>query len=394
MNEPHPNHSIEITLFTLGDSRDVNTWSNLPYFFSKALVSVGVKLNRVDIRPNKCLAVIYTLLFGIWARLFCRLLGRNVYFNFFRSRINAVLISHKIRTACRQFPQADFNVFLTFTFSSYTFSGTPVVHYCDQMLEELIEGQGRSALSFTEKISARQERQNLRHAAYIFATNQHCVDFIREHYGLVETTRCLRTGLNLEIDALDIEELLQKKRSSFDLLFIGRGVKWRGVDILVEAFERFNTRNSSRFQLQLVGITPQQLNCSSENVHFYGWLRKDNPQEYQTYINLLRNARLFIFPARTGPVPCAMKEALFMCTPVITSNFWDVDHVIQDGFNGVIIDSLAADAFAQSIEGLVTNEQRWEEYARNAHASVMGYSWNDTVEQFLAELVHISWTYH
>jgi hypothetical protein len=39
----------EITVFTIGDSKKMSTWSNVPFFFTETLISKGVKVNRVDI---------------------------------------------------------------------------------------------------------------------------------------------------------------------------------------------------------------------------------------------------------------------------------------------------------------------------------------------------------
>ena len=45
--------TFAINLFTYGDSRDVNTWSNIPYYFQRALLARGVRVNPINIAPTR-----------------------------------------------------------------------------------------------------------------------------------------------------------------------------------------------------------------------------------------------------------------------------------------------------------------------------------------------------
>ena len=43
--------TLPVNLFTYGDSLDINTWSNIPYYFRRALLAHGMRVNPIDITP-------------------------------------------------------------------------------------------------------------------------------------------------------------------------------------------------------------------------------------------------------------------------------------------------------------------------------------------------------
>ena len=49
----------EITVFSIGDSLELSTWSNVPYFLTKSLEDKNIKINRVNLEENKTLRLIY-----------------------------------------------------------------------------------------------------------------------------------------------------------------------------------------------------------------------------------------------------------------------------------------------------------------------------------------------
>jgi hypothetical protein len=54
----------EINVFTYCNASKLSTWSNVPYFFTETLEEKGIKVNRINIQPNKIFKTIYR--FTIW----------------------------------------------------------------------------------------------------------------------------------------------------------------------------------------------------------------------------------------------------------------------------------------------------------------------------------------
>lgn len=375
---------LKINLFSLGDANDINTWSNVPYFFARALTLKGINVRRINLIPKE----------GPAQRLISRLnnivnraaptLGFRPHPTF---RIPAFhrLINHHLRQACRQAEDSDLNVFLTFSFSSYQYSNTRVAHYCDRTYEHHLVEQGVRP-SYVGQWFIRKERQNLKNADYIFTFNRPCLEFIREHYNIRHPI-LLTAGLNLKGDEFpEPRELISRKEGSRNILFIGRGYHHRGVDILLAAFQRFNSTTSDPFTLHLVGMETRDLPGPQTNVICHGYLRKDDPAQYRRFMDLLASARLFVFPMRHGPIPGVLREALWMCTPVILTDVPHASDRIQDGRNGLLAATPDPDLFARCMGTLVSDRARWRQMAEYARQSVQEETWDSTAARFLEEV--------
>ena len=376
----------EINLFAAGDSSDIATWSNVPYFFAKSMQAREVRVNRINIIPgDEAIYRLYMRGYELLSVLRRKVLKKDRCYDFYRDRISLFLANQKIKRALRRFPDADVNVFLTFSFSSYQFSNVPVVHYCDLTYEMYLKGQGRK-ITNRQRRFIRIEKNNLKNAHYIFTTSRRCCEYIRDNHRLANV-KSVPAGINLEtLDDGDGESILAEKKHHKNVLFIGKGYHKRGVDILVDAFTEFNSRHADTWQLHIVGFSRDSFGELSDNIRCYGQLNKSIPSELACYLGLLRSARLFVMPMRAGPLPGVLKEAALMYTPSIVTNIWNMADIVRDGYNGMLVDRASADDFSRAMEELLGDEKSWEKLARNAHSSAGRYSWGGAVDEILKVL--------
>lgn len=377
-------NTLEFNLFVYGDSSDINTWSNLPYFFSKFLINKGIKLNRININPDESLLCRgYLNFLKKWITIKRKVIKKKFRFDPFRDKIITFLVNQKIKNENQKYPHANLNIFLTYSFSSYKFSNVPVVHYCDQTYEIFINDTKKETKK-RDFYFIKIERNNLKNSAHIFSTNPKCAKFIIKRYNLSNVTE-LRAGIHLENSFTENENhILTLKKKNKDILCIGKDAYKRGVDILIEAFNHFNCLNANSFTLHLVGVFQKNIAEVNEKIIFYGYLNKNNPSEFKIYCDLLKKSRLFVMPMRFGPRPGVVKEAGLMYTPVITTNIWHMNELIQDNENGILVDSLNPRDFADKMNHLVNNEAIWEKLAKKAHQLAKEkYSWENTINHFL-----------
>ena len=120
-------HIKEVNVFTNGDSKNIATWSNIPYFLCETLLSEGIKVNRIDLSPNKILHKYFnkTIL-----RLII-LLNKNSTYEYFRSIYHFIDIKLRIKREVNKYPNSEINIFLTFTFSSFGLKQKPAIQICD-----------------------------------------------------------------------------------------------------------------------------------------------------------------------------------------------------------------------------------------------------------------------
>jgi glycosyltransferase involved in cell wall biosynthesis len=378
---------LRVNLFCWGDSNDINTWSNVPYFFARALISRRVDVKRLNLIPDggpvhRAMEVLSSNYNRIAST--CGLRPRPLF------RIPAFhrLVNFHLARTCRRIHDTDLNLFLTFSFSSYRYSNVPVAHYCDRTYELDLAERGIHP-SFVDRRLFQMEKQNVQNARYVFNFNRACLEFVRDRYG-VSRPLLLTAGINLgEDDFPDPSTLIARKEASRDILFIGRGYHHRGVDILLEAFRLFNTRTPDPFTLHLVGVAKLGPSEPQADVVCHGYLRKDDPAQYRQYMELLASARLFVFPMRFGPLPGVLREALWMCTPVILTSVPNASERLENGKNGILAAKADAEEFAYWMSTLVEDRERWRRMAGYARESVRGETWGATIDRFLDV---IGWT--
>jgi glycosyltransferase involved in cell wall biosynthesis len=374
---------FRVNLIAIGDPYDINTWSNVPYFLLQGLQSQGIDVCGINLLPETWVSYrVHRYAVKFWSRLVAATMKSHRSVSPLRNRFSHYLISRNIRTLLRLQPAADANLFLTFSFSSFRYSTTPVIHYCDNTYEQSLAEMRRSVTG-RDRFFIEIEKTNIAHAALVLALNERCRVFIHDRYHC-ENVHRLKAGINLDLlDSDEPETLIALKASRRDILFIGRGAHMRGADILLQAFRIFNRENGGNYTLHLVGIPREELENLDDSVKIYPYLRKDDPAELKVYCDLLASARLFVFPMRGGPLPGAVREAQWACTPVIMSNVSQAGERVRHEEDGILVDSLDPQAFAFQMSRIVRDENRWREMAIQARCSVAGNTWSHTASQLL-----------
>src|SRR5262249_37985634 len=231
---------LRVHVFAIGDPYNINTWSNVPYFFLRALQKEGVEVQGFNVIPEQWLSYRLTrFLVKHGSRLRHRF-GSLVHEpTFFRNRLISRLVHRNIRNLSTRSPEADVNLFLTFSFSSFKYIRTPVIHYCDRTYEHFLKEMSRRPKRTDRRIFESQ-KANVKHSAVVLTLNEPWRHFIRNQYR-GENVHRLKAGINIEaMEESDPQALIATKEDSKHILFIGRDVQKRGVDILVSAFRIFN----------------------------------------------------------------------------------------------------------------------------------------------------------
>lgn len=376
---------MRLNLFTLGDCTNVNTWSNLPYYFYQSLrVQHSVTVRPVNLVPPQ------TASYRAFSRLMAfrtraiRLIHSDHQYDPLRSALYHAVVNRRLRFTVGRHSDVDLNLFLTFSFSSYQYARVPVVHYCDRTYEHHLEETGRTPTR-SDRDFIRIEQNNIENADLVLSTDQICCDFINSRYK-PKRAFCLRPGINTQTDVQDPDRLIARKESSTDILFIGRGAYKRGVDILIRAFKMFNDRHARRFTLHIVGVQPvelpQELRGTDPKIRFYGYLDRSNPGDFRLYDDLVCAAKIFVMPMRPSPFPGVIRELQLHCTPVIASNVSGTSEFLAHGRDSVLVDGLEPQEFAYHMDRLIHHRLEWRQLAWNGHVSSRNLTWMNTVQKF------------
>jgi N,N'-diacetylbacillosaminyl-diphospho-undecaprenol alpha-1,3-N-acetylgalactosaminyltransferase len=167
----------------------------------------------------------------------------------------------------------------------------------------------------------------------------------------------------VDIDKLDaIREQMVIEPSDLVVTYIGRLLKFKGINELVEAWDSLDIE---RGHLLLVGETDEESPSSftreeiselgrKKNVRFLG--RREDVRE------LLAISDIFINPSayREG-IPRTNLEAMSMGTPIITTNNVGCRYTVEDGRNGILVDMNDSRALAIAIETLARSRDLREQ---------------------------------
>jgi len=91
----------------------------------------------------------------------------------------------------------------------------------------------------------------------------------------------------------------------------------------------------------------------------------------ETPLEFLRDLDIFVFASTAEGFGIVLLEAMAMRRPVVASNIYPINHIIQDGASGVLVDPDNPQAFAEAIIRLLRDPARRSELGEAAHQRVM-----------------------
>lgn len=146
------------------------------------------------------------------------------------------------------------------------------------------------------------------------------------------------------------------------LLFVGRYVQEKGVDILVEAYRQYREKVSNPWSLICCGKGELEKQLQNEpGINNLGFVQ---PHQMQP---IWQNAGTFILPSRFDPWPLALVEAAAAGLPVICTDVCgSAVEVIRSEYNGIIIPANNAQTLARALVALDENYLSLPEWGKRA----------------------------
>lgn len=135
----------------------------------------------------------------------------------------------------------------------------------------------------------------------------------------------------------------QQTDGPFQLIFVGRVEKAKGIDLLISKIPEWPAEKINCMHIVGDGPLLSELILALTNagipVQQHGYLTQSATFE------LLKASDLLLLPSRSEGFPKVVAEALnFGCVPIVTS-VGSVSHYIKDGVNGFLVEKVTADEF-------------------------------------------------
>lgn len=358
----------EITVFSIGDANELSTWSNVPYFFTKNLEFKNIKVNRVNIKENSVINILYKYTIYV----FLKLLNKNSNHTYFRSGLNYFLTNCKIKKAIKEFNQSEILIFLTYSFCANKYHNKKVVLLGDWCYLYYISTFLKREPMWFEKKALAREKKHINYADNVINLFPKSEEFNLKHFN-DKNQFYLGHIINGNYD-LNYEEIISKKLNSRKLLFIGNKKYMVGALNLIKSFEKLNTNA----ELHIIGLTKQDVGIHLPGLFYYGYLNKGIVLENELYYKLIIEARVIVNTNPKWGSFSAITEAMYYQTPVITLPYPEFTKTYGTEINfGFYVNEDVTDDLTSKLTDIL-NDSKDEQLnkMKSAHNQVKNFSWS------------------
>lgn len=176
-------------------------------------------------------------------------------------------------------------------------------------------------------------------------------------------------------------------RDAVELLFVGRLVRQKGLDILFEALAAIDP--ALTWHLTLVGDGPERANLLDQAQHLgltprialRGWVKKDE------LAAIYRAGDVFVLPSRDEGFANVLLEAMAAGLPIMGTYVSGTDDAVIDGETGYIVQPGDIPALTAALTKLLSDASLRERMGRAARARAEAhFDWRKLAEQWVALL--------
>ena len=376
----------EITVFANGDSSKISTWSNVPYFFTETMMAKGIKVNRVDLSPDRDKEARFN---KVARRIIKLLTKRNHCYDYFRSKVHFNNVRARIKKAIADYPDADALLFLTFSFSAGGLTDKKKVLFGDWTFDYHINYFCQRKPDFFERKSIGREDAQINASDLILPLFPKVADYMKLRYG-GKDIRYLGNVINALVDFTESETdtILQEKVDTHKLLFIG-GTKYaEGAEQLIAAYGILKKQNPA-LSLHIIGMTEANFGELPPDTHCYGYLDKEDEQQREQYYRLMREAQLFINTTSKWGAFSASIEAMYFHIPVVVRPYDEFKQTFEDGAEGIVYyTGSSPEELAKTISD-TTGSDSYKQKCMSAHSLVESFTWSAYADKVLEGIAGI-----
>ena len=175
-----------------------------------------------------------------------------------------------------------------------------------------------------------------------------------------------------------------RKAKKYDIVFVGRLIKIKGVDYLIRAVNILK-KGGINLKIAIVGKGPEmdRLKALSkklwlnQSVSFLGQRTSDE------LVELYNSANVSVLPSydREG-ILMTMLESASCGTPVITTTNCSMREFIKNGKNGILIKSHDASSLAEAIKLIYNDNKLRERFSKNARTEIINnWDWGVKIKK-------------
>lgn len=172
-------------------------------------------------------------------------------------------------------------------------------------------------------------------------------------------------------NAVPIPKLLNPcSAKTYDILFVGRLVREKGIDIFLKAIKILKNKYSRNLKIVIVGNGPLKEDLGNlavalgvnREVKLLG-ARKDVGK-------LMESSNIFVLSSRSEGLPMVALEAMSRGISIIATNVGGIPELIENGKEGILVPPEDSKALARAINNLLENKELREKLSQAAYKKV------------------------
>lgn len=176
-------------------------------------------------------------------------------------------------------------------------------------------------------------------------------------------------------------------KSPIDLLYVGTWLDRKGVYYLADAFglvarkipgTRLTVAGCSALVDTVKHYFAPELRERVRVIPFVS--REDIPAVYAAH-------DIFVFPSLVEGMPLTLLEAMATGMPVVTTNTSGMADVVEDEFNGLLVQPAEAESLARAIERLCRSAELRKQLGLEGQRTVRRYTWEQVTQKLEKVLI-------
>jgi len=210
------------------------------------------------------------------------------------------------------------------------------------------------------------------------AVSNSVLDQIRDAVpSIIERSSCIHNGVQLP----DVEPSFPDRPT---VLYVGRLVPYKGVDLAIEAFARLSV-SIPEARLIVAGDGPERDRLEGlamslgveKSVEFLGWIE---PAEVPALMN---RGTVVVMPSHREGFPVTGVQAALMARPIVGSRVSGLEEIVDSGVTGFLVPVGDVDGLTSGIESLLGSPAKARSMGQAARKRIEGIvSWDRIAESY------------
>ena len=346
-----------IGMASTGDDR--NAWSGTCFQAYQALKHAGFEVTYLSALQNVQNGFVEKLLFTYWSYIH-KIFHTNVRVD--ESFYTVRLFSHTLK----DFDYAPYDVIFIPTYLSAVCAlpkhmKPKVVHLVDATIDSLFNYYSEfTGLTWQNRLEASfLGRKAFRRSDLLIASSDWCKKNAIEQYHIKpQKISVIEFGANIDSTHISAQPKLLSGKNHLNIYW--SGVNWyrKGGDIAVECCEELINAGYS-ITLNITGMKELPEECKEKSfIKNYGFLSKNNSNQYEKLISIIKDQDIFLFPSKAECSSIALCEANGFGLPCFAYETGGTENYIRNGENGYMLplNSTGKDFADKIIECIKGNE--------------------------------------